>query len=381
MFWMSFTILIPIALSIYLGINYRKLVVWFEHLWLYAYSGLIILIFFLITNFAMNWHKEYLGSYITELQDYDYWDEYIDRTCHREVSCGTDENGNTKYCTESYDCSYVANHMQYYSAVTSTGATVSLNELDYQYALVKLGGEKIFVDMDRDYHSIDGDMHKTIFDSGDEYVPVTTTGKYVNRIKSSDLTVFNLKEVTKEEFEKYGLYDYPKLESNVFYPSLIGSDLPLSNSELSLINGIYGKDLQLRVFFWIYENKTLQSGIYQEYFFVGGNKNEVHVCIGINDDKKIEWVHPFTWSLTLNTVEIRHDILNLNHLSDTLLSDYIKNSFKTDLQNDFIRREFSQFDYIKVNPPIWLIILFVILQLAGNIFLSRIAIENNIYKY
>ena len=380
MFWMSLSILIPIALSIYMGLKHRKHVVWFEHLWLYGYSGLIILIFYLISNFAMNWHREYIGSYIKELQDYEYWNEYISQTCTETYACGTDSEGNTKYCEKTYDCSYVENHWQYYSAKTNTGISINLNESEYKHVLAKLGGERIFVDMRRNYHTTDGDMYKTVFDSGDEYAPVTTTSLYVNKIKSSDLTVFNLKKVTKEEFKKYGLYDYPRLRSKIFYPSLIGSNLPLSNKELKEINGVYGNDLQIKISFWIYKNKTLQSGIYQEYFFVGGNKNEVNVCIGINDDEKIEWVHPFTWSLTLNTAKIRQDILSLNHLSDTLLSDYIKTGFKTDLQNNFIRREFSQFDYIQVKTPIWLIIIFIILQLAGNIFLSYVAINNRIYK-
>lgn len=383
MFWIFLTILIPIVLSIYLVVKYKKEVVWFEHLWLYGYTGVLILIAFLITRFGLALYTEYYGSYVTEIRDYEYWNEYIHRTCTETYSCGTDSKGNTKYCTRTYNCDYIANHWQYYRAYTSTGEWFNLNDAEYTHVLKKLGGERRFKDMRRNYHRVDGDMYFTKFEpnNGDEYASATTSHLYENRIKASDLTVFNLREVTDEQFEKYGLHDYPKLRSQIFYPSVIGANLPRTNKELKEINGRYGKELQVRIFFWIYKNKPLRTGLYQEYYFVRGNKNEVHVCIGLDKSNNIDWVHSFTWSLTLRTAKIKQDILAMNKLNDVTLSNYVKTDFKNQLRSEFKRREFSQFDYIKIETPTWLIIVILILQLAGNGFLAYVTINNDIREY
>lgn len=372
-------ILVPIILSVVALVKFRKEVVWFEHLWYYGYYAIITFIFYLIINFGLSLTTEYYGSYITEVRDYEYWNEYIHKTCTETYACGTDSKGNTKYCTRTYDCSYVEDHWQYYQAYTSTGESFIVNDEEYNYILKKLGSERMFVDMHRSYYTIDGDMYKTTFTKGkDEYVPVTTWHTYENRIKSSDLTIFNLKEVSKEDIKKYKLQNYPRLNSEIFYPSLIGYNLPMSNKEIMEINGVYGKDLQIRVFFWIFDNPDPRVGLLQEYYLVRGNKNEVNVCIGIDKNRNIAWVNPFTWSLTLKTPQIRNDILAIGRLTDKRLSDYIKTKFKNQLISEFKRREFSQFDYIEIEAPLWAIIIYWILLLLGSGFIFVASIENDI---
>ena len=58
---------------------------------------------------------EYLGYYITKASYYEPWNEYIHRTCTREVYDGRDSDGNPKYRTEHYDCSYVEYHHAEYA--------------------------------------------------------------------------------------------------------------------------------------------------------------------------------------------------------------------------------------------------------------------------
>lgn len=370
------TALIPIIFCIILYVKFRANVTLWEYFLQVAASLLITFSIYFINSVAGALFTEYYGSVIVELRDNEEWDEYIYETCTESYACGTDSKGNTQYCTRTYDCSYVDYHAQYYQAITSTGESFRLNHDEYFYLLDRLGRERMFVDMLRDYHDIDGDRYVTTFDNGDKICWATTSHLYENRIKASDLTIFNLKKVTEEQDERYRLHDYPKLTSEVFFPSVVGANLPKTNEELSIINGIYGKDLQVRNFLWVYYNQPPDAGRYQEYKFVRGNKNEIHICVGVNDDLEIKWVHPFTWSKTLNTPEIRNEILELGTLSDSLLSEYIKTEYLTKLQTSYERREFEEFSYIEISIKIWVIVLTWVLVILANLFLSYYVVNN-----
>jgi len=244
--------LIPIGFSIMLFILFRKEVTWWEHALLYIASAILIIGFSFTGQWAGTQEREYYGSIIEEARDYEDWNEYIHRTCTEEYKCGTDDDGNDIMCERDYDCSYVDYHPQYYIAYTDIGSSFRLNAAEYNHVKEQLGGERVFVNMRRNYHTDDGDMYKTIFNEGtDSYCPATTTHCYSNRIKNSNVTIFNMKEVSDEQIEEYGLFDYPSAKSEVFFPSVTGYTLPKTNTELGELNGRYGSELQIRVFLWV----------------------------------------------------------------------------------------------------------------------------------
>ena len=92
---------LPFVVAIFLLIFFRKETTWYEYLLLIVPS---ILVFFITRAIMIGYNTtdtEYLGDYITKVRHYDEWDEWIHRTCTRQVPCGKDSNGNTRYRTET----------------------------------------------------------------------------------------------------------------------------------------------------------------------------------------------------------------------------------------------------------------------------------------
>lgn len=52
---------------------------------------------------------------------------------------------------------------------------------------------------------------------------------------------------------------------------------------------------QVRVWVLLFNNLPRETGLLQEAYWVNGNKNELVICIGLNEDK-IMWSHIFSWT-------------------------------------------------------------------------------------
>ena len=137
----------------------KKTMVWWELGLMIGGSLLITTCTSSLIKLGNDWDTEYLGGYMTKVSHYDDWDEWIERTCTREVPCGTDEDGNTIYETETYDCSYRDYHPEEWTYTDNHGREEYFyTKEDFLKALRELGYPKmVFVDMDRDYYTKDGD--------------------------------------------------------------------------------------------------------------------------------------------------------------------------------------------------------------------------------
>ena len=110
MFYLIF--LVPIISCLVLFLFFRSRTTWQEYLVVALPSIFIAFILrFCIVSSQIS-DVEYLGSYIVRAEYYEAWDEYISQTCTRSYACGTDSDGNTQYCEETYDCSYVDYHSE-----------------------------------------------------------------------------------------------------------------------------------------------------------------------------------------------------------------------------------------------------------------------------
>lgn len=96
---------IPFIVAFFLLIFYKEKVTFFEYIVLICSSIIITLSFSWIFKSSKTSDIEYFGGYVEKIRHYDDWDEWIDRTCTREVAVGKDSDGNTIYETEEYDCS------------------------------------------------------------------------------------------------------------------------------------------------------------------------------------------------------------------------------------------------------------------------------------
>ena len=147
------------------------------------------------------------------------------------------------------------------------------------------------------------------------------------------------------------------------------------------INGYYGPKNQIRVFLMFYYNKSRSIVKEQQSYWMGGNKNELVLCFGLDSiSKKIKWVDAFSWSdkptfeVNFRSHYIGKDKLNLEELA---------NWTETNIPKYWQRKHFKDFDYIDVDlsstQQIWLfsIILLVSIGLSVYVVLNNYDYDNN----
>jgi hypothetical protein len=300
--------------------------------------GGIILTSVAIKN-ASTYTKEYLSTYPVKAEYYEDWNEYIHKVCTSSYRCGKST------CTRVYDCSYVAYHSEYWQLVSKEGNEYHISASEYN-SLVTLWNNQSFVDLNRHYHSNDGDKYVSQWDSKFESIrPITFSRQYQNKIKTSP-SLLGFKKINPKETQ---VYDYDEI-SNHRLDFIYGDGDYQQQERLRQWNAYLGADKKVEIFIVIYKNKPLSSAFDQEAYWVRGNKNEFILCVGINDDsKKIEWSKVISW--TPNTVlkaRVEREINELTNYDLNVIIDYLGDVVSK--EDGTIRKDFSEFDYI--DPPI-----------------------------
>ncbi len=404
---------------------------------------------------------EYWGSTVTsvyEEEPYNYWHH---ETCYREVPCGTDSQGNTQYCTESYDCSHQDDVGPSWWAETNLNETFYISEKQHDELVKQFGTKKTIIKTRNNYAPRDravyskgtkfegtrvgntSNVYQTNWGGQDETRKAyTSQHKYENRVKASDLTIFNLSLVSEEEVDSLGLFRYPEHKKSSWfgktngltYPTILGGNVSKETQEkFRKLNGKFGMSNQLRLWILVFEDKPMSIAQYQENYWVKGNKNELVVCIG-KKGNEIQWSHAFSWAHSdVLTVEVKNEVLNLYGVKDTIvnkkdpiipLANDIKdkvfgetgkklpdvipiknpNSNDTIIQiktktpvlteetwNDFYnylnqnlhkfkRRSFEEFSYLTVEPSTGAVIFVYILAFVISIIVGIWVTNNEIYQ-
>lgn len=447
-------LLIPIIVT---GIIYyfkKHEFTWWEFFLPFAVTLVAILISKLIIDYSSVQFNEYWGSTVVsvyEEEPYNYWHH---QTCTQSYPCGTDSKGNTRYCTRTYDCSHQEDVGPKWSAVTNIGEDISITEKQHDDLIKQFGTKKTVVKTRKNYDARDrcvnssgtkfqgksvgsvSYVYQTNWDGTDDtrkaYVSVHS---YENRIKASDLTLFNIKVVDDKQADSLGLFKYPEYNSGKWrnntngfeYPTILGGDVSKETQEkFRRLNGKFGSSKQLRLWILVFDNKLSSIGNYQENYWVRGNKNELVICIGKNDNE-IKWVHTFSWSTSnVLTAEINQKIINLYSYKDSVIkknvpaiipvtdkmkinktklkvlpvpTETLKNevvkvksispvltnetwnelyAYLNQNLNRFERRDFEEFDYLTVEPSIGAMIFIFIFSLVISIGVNIWNIKNDI---
>lgn len=301
---------------------------------------------------------EYLSYYITKIRHTDEWNEYIHRTCTREVPDGVDENGNTKYREEEYDCSYVDEHPERWILVQNDGSEIYTDEYEFEKIKRDWDSPEVFVDMHRPYYTKDGDAQDYYWDKTKTVYPMTYTHHYTNKTLGSE-SVLGFEEISDSDAKKEGLYQYPEVEG-YSQKSVLGYpvDYPITR-----LNALYGKYKQIHIFVLVFHGKPETIAEDQKAYWKGGNKNELVICIG---DK---WAQVFSWQDDPSfDVRCRQYIMGMKKLDMEKLAGWIENNL-----GQWHRKSFSEFDYVpsyvtpgQMSGMLWTII---IISLIGCVIL------------
>lgn len=371
-----FALGIPFLTALVLAVFFHHRTKWWEFSIPFAISLLLVGLFKLGAEHIGTKDHETWNGWVLESRYYEDWNEYIHQTCSYQTCSGTGQN---QYCTTHYyDCSYVRYHSKYWTVEDSNDYTHRVSEKTYHSFVrrfLPLGAKPTFVDMRRHYHTNDGDMYKVAWPKTPQTVePVNTSHIYENRIQASR-SVFNYPRISDEEAKTSKLFAYPQIE--LFgYPSILGDCGPrtsAANESLRYHNAMLGKKKELRMWLLCFRGEPLQTAHQQEAYWVGGNKNEFVLVVGLVDEYDIQWAHPFSWTKR-EDVKIAIRDLALSQIPFDPVRTVEKMSWE--LEHGFERRHFEEFSYLTVEPPNWYLILTFVLVLLANIGLSCWVIHN-----
>ena len=157
---MEFLILIiPIITVIILVTKFRENTAFWEYLLVVIPTLLLFVILKYSMIYCNSLDTEYYGDLIDHITYYEDWDETVMVTHTRQVPCGTDSKGHTRYRTETYTVPERRYHPEVYEYTTITGNTLTVNYDSYKHIISKLNVSPVFKNMHRNYRSKDGDAY------------------------------------------------------------------------------------------------------------------------------------------------------------------------------------------------------------------------------
>jgi hypothetical protein len=327
---------IPVLMTVVALLYWRRRFSWWE-------SGIPVLVCVvaifvsrIVAERVITGDTEYWGSYATSAEYYEEWEEV-------DTEIVTDEKGNTSTKTT------YTTHPAHWQLVDNVGQELSISEGSYK-SLVDLWRNEEFENITRFNASRDGDKYYTTYDHNEKHLlPLTTEHRYTNRVR-----------VSKSVFRQYNnkpdsgkLFDYPAVV-NYSQETVLGGgkNIGLAQEYITAYNAKTGSRKQVRIFILSFPaSDGVETGMAQESYWEGGNKNEVVVCVGIKEGK-IEWCYPFSWcEVDMLKVKLRQDILGFPE------ADMLQIAKKTTELVDqmFVRKKFREFAYISVQLPGWVI--------------------------
>lgn len=388
-----FSFVIPIIISLILFIFFRHKIQWWEIAVPMVISVLLVLLAKWICVSSLTSDTEWLGGYVTEVRYYEPWDEEVScrhpKYCDEyDRCCSRDSKGNCNSCTRRVQCGYkhlydVDYHSEYWLAKT-TLSDYSISENRYYQLVKQFGTGKNFVDMHRDYHSIDGDMYSTVFDNDDSKLePVAESHTYENRPMVSN-SIYKYEEIDSFDIKTYKPFDYPSITNDFHQKVLLGHNDKKIEQRLQVLNSRFGAPKQIRIFFLVFKNQPREAGLIQERYWQGGNKNELIICVGTDAIGNVNWGHVISWTdETAVKIKIKHQIENNKNLDINHILDTVEEEIKTDWK----RKPFHDFDYLNIEPTttqvIWILILTLIVNigLAYWIVINEFEVDNNGKSY
>ena len=345
-----------LAVSLLVAIALR---VWWNHriTWWELGGGFVLSLILIIIG--------KVGGERLQVSDTEYWTGWVTRADYDDEDTYTvtvtDEDGNVRTETRTDPPSWWV--------TDNNGLTVSISRSKYKWFVNHFGNESGWAD------------HHTVYKgSRAKKVPLTTVHTYENRTQVSK-NVFDFGEVS----DSYSLFDYPPVgggflgiggSSHFKVPSILGDGGPTmasANKELCLRNAELGKQKQIRMWILIFKNQPLQAAIEQRNSWKNGNKNELTLCIGVDNSYKVQWANVFSWT---EEERLKIDIRNFVLEQDTLDLNEVVAYMGNESQRRWVRKEFADFRYLSVPLPLWTVLTIVGVVTAFNFGWAFFAIFN-----
>jgi len=360
--------LIPLIAIIIMSWKFPRRVNITERIIIFAVPAIAIIVAKVISTSTQTHDTEYWNSHVIKSTYYERWNEWIEKRC-----CASyDASGN---CTNWYDCSYCEEHPAYWTASDNIGKTYSYTKAQFERD-AKMWNSRKFKDMNRDYHTVDGDVYVATYDKVFEHtVPIVKQYGYKNKIQASK-SVFNFEPVDTAQIRKYGLYRYPYYElMGIFnYNPVMGTvDKDVVN-RLRWHNAHMGAVWKVNMMLLVFHNQPVRAAVLQERYWKRGNKNEFILCLG-HSGGKIKWAKVISWTdkkMIMKTVEQKARRMDYKNLA--AIVDMMANEVKV---GQFTYKKFEEdFNYIRVEPTMKAVIWTMVITFVITVIICLIAVFN-----
>lgn len=205
--------------------------------------------------------------------------------------------------------------------------------------------------------------------------PVSKEHDFDNYIKASKTSIFGKKiSLSKKELKQLPVYpnkvfDYYRIDRVLDLAGILSAEeLSQANRELSEILKTSGFQKQANVVI-VLTNQSEEFALKLLENWYGGKKNDVVIVIGLNA-KKIDWVRIHSWSLhSLFDIKLRDDILDLR----TLEMPKVMSLIQQELNDNYVRRSFKEFEYLRwqIMPSDQALWVFIVLSLIISTCVGR----------
>jgi hypothetical protein len=369
-------IAVPILTAVVLLTWFRHKTVWWEFLVPLLVSIVCIALFKYTTEKVQTSDTEFWGGWATHAEYFERWNERV--PCSHTKYCSEtcrDSDGKTYSCSKpcgkqhAYD---VDDHPARWVLYDSNGESQSIGSGAFEGFAGKWHS-RTFVDLHRNYHTVDGDKYVATWDKDEAtFVAVTTQHTYENRVQAAT-SIFNFPEVDPKLWK---LYEYPGI-GTYDQVAILGASGPQTKEADALLrrwNAKLGRSKQVKMFILQFgPDSTLETGLAQENYWKGGNKNEFILALGADRSGKVTWAHVISWT---EQDRLKIDVREYALHQDTLDLVDLVNYMGPEIQKNFERKAFADFSYLTVEPPGWAIALSYILTLLVNLGLSFWIVNN-----
>lgn len=372
------TLILPIILAAFLYLFYKDKVCNWEYALLFGVSIASYAITSMVMYKSNVADTEYFNNLAVKVRYYEPWNEYIHRTCSYTTCSGS---GKTQSCTTHYyDCSYVKYHREYWVIISDTGTEINISVAEFNKLKALWKAQRVFVDMERNYHTQDGDAYDYGWNSLPSTAQNITSAHYYDNKTQSANTIFKFADMTDEEAKKEGLYAYPKIYSGYDQPTILGVFVADSTRrKYDYLNGSLGAKKEIKLFVLYFWNKGRSIATQQKNYWKGGNKNELVICIGVDRaSKKVQWVEAFSWS-KIPTVESNIKAWYAANVSFSL--EKFNPVLAGFIYSDWHRRNFEDFDYIEIElsqtQVVWLWAILSVLCIGVSVFVVKNGVDRD----
>lgn len=367
-------VLLPILVGIYLVKKYPNKVNIVEVLISAGLVFLFVLFSKYISEGAITRDTEYWGGWITRVNYFEPWDERV--PCRHPIPCSHPRYDSKGHFVgfahfndghfHLYDVDY---HPAEWEALGSNGEQYNISKNSYS-SFVRVFNNEKFIELNRIYHSIDGNEYSSYWKGEDSTIQIITSiHNYENRVAVSD-SIYKYREVSGKD-----LFQYPELHGfNI--PAVLSKAGPIRGGEaIDFINGKLGAKKKIRVWVLVWKNQPRNVAFNQEAYWRGSNKNELVICLSIDSENNVQWAHVFSWSKS----EALKTAINSYLVVDNSKLDLVKFGawLYPEIEKSWNKRNWHDFDYLSISLPSWMFWFIWIVSCMLTGILAYVAVNND----